>query len=66
EAWAVINNKGEYVTDYIWAMPGCFEQYDEMLLSKVCMRTDTGFVEGYIDQDGQPICGIKLSQYNKQ
>lgn len=60
EAWAVINNKGEYVTDYIWAMPGCFEQYDEMLLSKVCMRTDTGFVEGYIDQNGQPICGVKL------
>lgn len=59
EAYAIINNRGEYLTDYIWAMPGCFEKYDDMVLSKVSTQTNIGLLEGYINENGQPICGIK-------
>lgn len=59
EAYAIINNRGEYLTDYIWAMPGCFEKYDDMVLSKVSMQTNIGLLEGYVNENGQLICGIK-------
>lgn len=62
KAYAMINKNGDFITDYIWTMPGSFEKYDEAILAKVSIQTDTGFAEGYINQEGKPICGIKLYQ----
>ncbi|MCL2811669.1 MAG: WG repeat-containing protein [Clostridia bacterium] len=61
--YSLINTKGEHLTDAIWSTARDFRQFGDQLIAEVRYnptgRPGDG-VQGYINEWGEPIVGIKL------
>lgn len=64
QRYRVINTMGENITEEIWEKPARFELFGDVWLASVIYESPQGSYEGYIDENGMPVCGIKLPEGN--